>query len=99
MVEIQDPRIGFAAVHTRMIEEVLAHAIPKVSRCVAAPLFGIRDLPFPVVRVPLVGVIALTEKADPLSLLALQRPVRELDEGLGLAADPTSSYSKRCLKT
>jgi len=99
MVEVQDPRIRFAAVHTWMTEEVFAHPSLEVSRCAAAPLFGVRDLSFSVARVPLVGVIALTEKADPLSRLALQRPVRELDEGLGLAADSTSSYSERCLKS
>ena len=99
VVEVQNPGIRFAAVHTWMTEEVLADPILEFSRCVAASLFGVRDLPFPIARVPLVGVIALAEKAYPLSRLAAQRPVRKLDEGFGLAADATSSYSERCLET
>jgi hypothetical protein len=99
MVEVQDPRIGFAAVHTWITEQVFAHPMLEFNRCVAAALFGFCDLLFPVARVPLVGVSALAEKADPLSRRAPQRAVRELDEGLGLAADSTSSYSERCLET
>jgi hypothetical protein len=99
VVEVQDCWIRFSAVDTWMIQEVFAYPISEFSRCVAAPHSSVRDLPFSVAQVPLVGVGALTEKADPLSRLALQRPLRELGEGLGLAADSTSSYSERCLET
>jgi hypothetical protein len=91
VVEVQDSGISFTAVDTWMPEEVLAQPILEFSRWLPTALFGVRDLPFPVARVPRVGVSALAEKADPLPRLARQRPVCELDERLGLAADTTTS--------
>ena len=99
VVEVQDTGIRFAAVDTGMTVEVFPHTILEVSRSAVAPLFGFRDLPFPVARVPLIGVLALTEKADPLSRLAPQRPVRELDERLRLAADSTCPYPESRLES
>src|SRR5439155_6503029 len=98
VVEIQNPRIRLAAVHAWMIEEVLAHSTLELGRRMAAPLFGLRDLLFPVARVPLVCIGALTQEADPLSRLVPQRPIWKLSEGLGLVTHATRSYSERRLE-
>lgn len=89
VVEVQDARVRLTAVDTWMTAEVLAHQILEYSRRVPAPLSRFRYLPLAVARVPLVGVLALAEKADPLPRLALQRSIWELDKRLGLTADPT----------
>ena len=99
VIEVQDCWIRFTAVHAWMSQEVRPHPRLKFSCCVTAALLCVRDLPFSVPRVPLVGVGALAKKANPLPRLAAQRPVREFGKRFGLAADSTSSYSKRCLET
>src|SRR5438093_10688154 len=81
-----------------MIEEVLAHSTLELGRRMAAPLFGLRDLLFPVARVPLVCIGALTQEADPLSRLVPQRPIWKLSEGLGLVTHATRPYSERRLE-
>jgi len=74
-----------------MIKQVCANPLLEVCRGVAVSYLGFGNLALPVARIPLVGVLALTEQADPLSRLALKRPVRELRERLGLAADAARS--------
>jgi hypothetical protein len=69
VIEIENSEVRLAAVDARMIEQVVAHPTSQFTYDLVASDLDVGDMTFPVLRVPLPGVDALAEKADPLPRL------------------------------
>jgi hypothetical protein len=72
VVEVEHLGVGFATVHARMTEEIIAHTTLERCRGTETSQSHVRDVPFLVSQIPFVGVLPLAQKADPLSRLALK---------------------------
>jgi hypothetical protein len=87
MIEIQKVDVRLATIDARVISQILPDPRPQVNSVLIPTDSCIRDLLLSIPVVPSVGVLALTQQADPLTGLPLERAKRKLRQRLCLCAD------------